>query len=331
MHQVTRRASLSILAGSALLSAASIGGGPASANEYPARPLRMIVPLGVGGTSDTIARAVAEKVSVALGQKIIVDNQPGGGSIRGTMVAKQAAPDGYTLLFGGSFNLASNVTLVPDLPYDPVKDFEPISRMFDVSLMLVVHPSLPAKTLQEFVALVKQKPGQLNYASIGNGSTSHLTMELLKKTAGIEISHVPYRGASQAMTDLLSGHVQAMMEPIASAGQHVREGRLKGLGFSGNKRSPIMPELPLISETYPGFYSSAWGAVLVPAGTPKAVVMKLNRAFVEVLSSPEMRDYISKLGAEAVSSSPEALSAYIKSEIPKWGDVIRHSGAKLDD
>ncbi|WP_178134130.1 Bug family tripartite tricarboxylate transporter substrate binding protein [Vineibacter terrae] len=331
MRQVTRRASLSILAGSALLSAASIGSGPASANEYPARPLRMIVPLGVGGTSDTIARAVAEKVSVALGQKIIVDNQPGGGSIRGTMVAKQAAPDGYTLLFGGSFNLASNVTLIPDLPYDPVKDFEPISRMFDVSLMLVVHPSLPAKTLQEFVALVKQKPGQLNYASIGNGSTSHLTMELLKKTAGIEISHVPYRGASQAMTDLLSGHVQAMMEPIASAGQHVREGRLKGLGFSGNKRSPIMPELPLISETYPGFYSSAWGAVLVPAGTPKAVVMKLNRAFVEVLSSPEMRDYISKLGAEAVSSSPEALSAYIKSEIPKWGDIIQHSGAKLDD
>lgn len=299
-------------------------------DNYPNRPIRMIVPLGAGGTSDAIARAVSERVGQVLGQPIVIENRTGGGSVIGTMVVKNAPADGYTLLFGGSFNLASNVTLVPNLPYDPLKDFEPISRMFDVSLMLVVNPSLNVNSVREFVELAKRNPGKYDYASIGNGSTSHLTMELFKSTAGIHLTHIPYRGAGPAMADLLGGQVQAMMEPIASAGQHVQAGKLKALGFSGNVRSPVMPNLPLIGETYKGFYSSAWGAVLAPAGTPKPIIDKLNKAFVTVLSSPEMQDYIAKLGAQAVHSTPEGLRAYTQSEIPKWGNVIRNSGAKVD-
>lgn len=299
-------------------------------DNYPNRPIRMIVPLGAGGTSDAIARAVSERVGALLGQLIIVENRTGGGSVIGTMVVKRARADGYTLLFGGSFNLASNVTLVPNLPYDPTKDFEPISRMFDVSLMLLVHPSLNVSSVKEFVDLANRNPGKFNYASIGNGSTSHLTMELFKSTAGVHLTHIPYRGAGPAMADLLGGHVQAMMEPIASANQHVQTGKLKALGFTGNVRSPVTPNLPLISETYRGFYSSAWGAVLAPAGTPKPIIDKLNKAFVTVLSSPEMKEYIAKLGAQAVASSPEGLRSYIQSEIPKWEAVIKSSGARLD-
>lgn len=307
--------------------------GPHSAiaeESYPSKPIRLIIPLGAGGTTDVITRAVCERAGQLLGQPIIVDNRPGGGGIIGTAYAKQAPADGYTLLLGGSFNLSSNVTLVSNLPYDPEKDFEPISRMFDASFMLVVPASLKVDNLRDFVNMVKRNPGKYNYASIGNGSTSHLTMELFKSTAGIHLTHIPYRGSGPALSDLIGGQVQAMMEPIASAGPHVQAGKLKALGFTGNKRSPVMPDLPLISEAYKGFYSAAWGGIVGLAGTPKPIIDKLNKAFVQVLSTTEMQGYMQKLGSQAVHSTPEEMRAFIHAEIPKWGEVVRRSGAKLD-
>lgn len=301
------------------------------AQSYPNRPIRWVVPFSAGSTSDVVARAIAPRLADVLGQPVSVDNRPGAGGVIGTDLVAKAPADGYTLLFAGNAPLAVNVTLQGKLPYDPVKDFVGITQLVAASYLLVVHPSLGVNNVAELVAAARARPGKLNYASPGNGTGSHLTMELFKTAAGLDISHVPYKGSAPAITDLLAGQVQLMFEPIASVGPHVRAGKLKALAMSSAKRIAALPDIPTVAESgFPGFQSEAWIGVAVRSGTPQDIVVKLHDALIKVLQAPDLREQFGKLGLELTTSSPEAFTAFIKSEIPKWAKVIRDSGAKVD-
>lgn len=245
------------------------------------------------------------------------------------MVAK-AAPDGYTLLWGGVAPLTVNVTL-QKTPYDPIKDFAPITRIAIAPLMLVAHPSLGVKSLRELVSLAKSRPGQLNYASPGNGTTSQLSMEWLKSLAGLSIVHLPYKGTAPGMTDLLAGHVQLMFDSAAVVAPHVRAGKLTALAVTSANRIPAIPEVPTVAEAgFPGFHTEAWVGVLVPAGTPRDIISRLSNAFQKTLQSPETRDTLTQHGLEVAPTTPEQFTAFIKAEIPKWAKIIADSGTKLD-
>lgn len=294
------------------------------AQTYPDRPIRFIVPLPAGA-ADTLARAIGAKLTETWGQQVVVDNRPGAGTTIGTEMAAKAPADGYTLVMA-TFSHAANATFYRKLPYDTLKDFAPVTLVASAPNVLVVHPSVPAKSVRELVSLATARPGQLNYASAGNGTSSHLAGELFKRLAGIDMTHVPYKGSAPGMADLLGGHVQLTFDPLPSSLPHVRAGRLRALGVTTVKRSQAIPELVTISEAgVAGYELSGWSGVLVPSGTPRNLVKKLNTEIVRTLNIPELRTRFADLGFETVGNTPAEFDAFIRSEISKWGTVIREA------
>jgi tripartite-type tricarboxylate transporter receptor subunit TctC len=318
-----RRTVLAALAGGALAPLAHADEG------FPSRPIRFVIAGGAGGSTDGIVRMVSARAATLLGQPIVIENRPGGGGVVGTMVAAQAPADGHTLLFGATYNMATNVTLVRNLPYEPLKAFTPVTRLFDAHWMLVVHPKLGVNTIAELVALAKKKPGGLNYASFGNGNGSHLAMEVFKSQTGTHIVHIPYQTPGAAVTALVSGQVDLAFLSLDSS-PHVKSGALKAIGYTGSQRSPILPDVPTMAEGVPGYFYTSWGGVVTNAGTPPAVIDKLNQAYTAALNTPEIREKIRDYGAEAMPSTPDAFRTLIVSEIPRLGQLIRRSGAKVD-
>jgi tripartite-type tricarboxylate transporter receptor subunit TctC len=301
------------------------------AQSYPDRPIRVIVPVPAGGTPDVVARMVQPGLSSLLGQQLVIDNRGGAGGLIGADLAAKAVPDGYTLFFSSPGSLTILPHLQKQVAYDTLRDFAPISLVSIGPFLLITHPSLPVKTVKELLALAKSEPGKLNYASAGNGAANHLAMELFKSMAGVNITHVPYKGAPQAVTDLIGGSVNLMFNSIPPVLQHIKSGRLKLLGVSSAKRSPQLPDVPTVSEAgVPGYESITWFGLLAPAKTPKPIVARLNEALVKVVRAPEMKSQLELQGYDPVGSSAAEFSAFIRSESEKYAKVVKVSGAKVD-
>jgi tripartite-type tricarboxylate transporter receptor subunit TctC len=304
---------------------------PAAIDAFPTKQIRIVVPFPAGGATDIAARAIADKMGAAWKQPVVVENRGGAGGNVGSDVVAKAPADGYTLVMGVTGSHAINISLYAKMPYDPVRDFEAISQVAVVPNVIVVHPSVKAVTLKEFVALAKREPGKLDYASLGSGTAAHLGMEMFKRDAGIFLVHIPYRGSAPAVADLIGGQVQVMMDGLPSALPHVKVGRLRALAVTSQKRSPAAPDLPTIAESgYPGFYADAWSGLFAPRGTPKAVVDRLAAETRRILALPEVRERLAGLGAEPVGSTPAEFAAHVQREIAKWAQVVKASGAKAD-
>lgn len=303
---------------------------PLAAQDYPSRVVHVYVPSSAGGASDIAARLVSPKLAEALGQPFVVENRVASGGIVGTAQLAKAPADGYTIMM--TFDtFATNPHLYKELPYDVVKDFAPIMLVVRYPQILVVHPSLGVKTVPEFVAYAKRNAGKLNYGSAGPASSSRLAFELFKDAAGIEVDAVHYKGGGPAITDLVAGTVQVMLIQAGGAiGQNVKSGKLVGLATSGRQRSPHFPDLPTIGDFYPGFETTSWVGAIAPAGTPRAIVEKLNGTLAKILSSPEMKQRFDLQSAEIVASTPEQFGEFIKSESAKWGKVIREKDIRID-
>ena len=301
------------------------------AADYPVRPVRFIVGFPPGGANDLVARVVAAKLSPRLGQQIVVENRAGaGGNIAHELVAK-AAPDGYTMLLASVASLAMSPALHGKAPFDTLNDFAPVAQLVDVSSLLSVHPSMPVKTLREFVARAKQQPGTINVANPGAGSIAHLSFELFKATAGIRVVNVPYRGGAQAAIDAISGQVESLVGVISTGAPHVRSGKLRGIGVTSLKRSPILPDVPSIAEGgYPGFEASGWLGMAFPAKTPAAIIERMHRDTVAVMAMPDVREQLQNAGLEPAVKDTEAFRAYIRSELNKWSRLIKDAGIKAD-
>jgi tripartite-type tricarboxylate transporter receptor subunit TctC len=304
---------------------------PALVQGYPNRPIRFIVTFPPGGSTDLVARAIAPRLSERLGQQILVDNRPGaGGSIGMDMVAK-AAPDGYTIGLGAAGALAVNVSLYSRMPFDPVKDLTPVCMVAMIPFLLVAHPSVPANSLGELLALAKAKPGQLSLGHGGNGTAMHLSGELLRLMAGVDFAQVPYKGSGPAATDVIAGQLPLAVVDVPSALAQVKAGRLKALGVTTAQRIFAAPEIPTFAESgVPGYESTGWFGVVAPAGTPPGIVARLNAEIVSALKDPVIRDRVLAAGAEPAPGTPEEFAALIKSEIPKWARVIKVAGVKAD-
>ena len=301
-----------------------------AAEQFPTRPIRLVVPYAVGGATDITARIITPRLSESIGQQVIVDNRPGGASIPGTAMVAKAAPDGYTALIA-TMSFGAAPALFQKLPFDAQKDFTPVTLMTVLPMALVVHPSIPAKSVKELVALSKSKPAGLNYGSAGNGSATHLAGALFKTMSGANIVHVPYKGGGPSVAALIAGEVSVMVAIISTVVPQIKAGKLVPLGVGTTKRHAVLPDVPTIAEQgIPGFQVFEWQGVVVPAGTPRPVTEKLHREVVKVLAMPEVRDRITGLGADIVSSSPQELAALIKAEIPKWIRVAKESGIKAD-
>ncbi len=296
---------------------------------WPSRQIRFVVPFPPGGPSDVVARIVAPRLQDRLGQPVVVDNRPGAGTQIGTEFVAKSAPDGYTL-FLGSIVHAINVGLYAKLPYDPMKDFTMITVLAATPSLLVVHPSLPVKSVADLIALGKKRPGELSFASSSNGSSNHLAGELLKTMAGFQMQHVPYKGSPQAHVDLLGGHVQLMFDSMLSVLPLVKSGRLRAIAVTSAKRSSVLPEVPAVSETLPGFDVVGWHGLMAPAGLPKPVIDRLYAETVKVINEPETRERFLQLGGTPGGLPPEEFVAYVRAEITKWGRVIKASGARVD-
>lgn len=298
-----------------------------AAQTYPVKPIRFIVPSTPGGSVDTLARTVGPRLADKWGQQVIVDNRSGaGGTIAGELVAK-SPPDGYTLLVGTVASLATNVSLQKKLPYDPMKDFAPVTLIATQNLMLLVHPSLPVKSVKELTALAKKKPGSLSFSSAGNGTGGHLSGELYKLLAGVDLLHVPYKGVAPAMVDVVSGQVTMTFASIISGSTQVKARRLRALAVTGARRSVAMLELPTMMEAgVAGYESATWYGIVAPAGTSADIVNRLSSEIVAILKSPEMNDRLSKEGADPVGNTPAEFSRHIQTEIEKWRKVIRAAG-----
>lgn len=300
-----------------------------AAQSYPHKPVRFIVPFGPGGPGDAIGRMLSKKLTESLGQSVVVDNRSGATTIVGTQIAAESPPDGYTLLLISTTH-AVNPSLFKKLPYDPVKDFAPVTLITATPFMLVVHPSVAAHSVAELVALARSKPGQLNYGSSGNGSSIHLTTELLKTAAKIEMTHVPYKGSGPAFIDLIGGQIQVLFSSTVSSLPHVKSGKVRGLAITSLKRASSLPAMPTVAESYPGFESSSWFGMLVPAKTPKPILDRLLADTRAALKSPEVNQALVSQGAEPGGNSPAEFAAYFQSEIRKWGRVIESAAVKLD-
>ena len=302
----------------------------ACAQAYPSRPIRMIVPFSAGGPADATVRLVAPRLSDVLGQQVVIDNRGGGSGIIGIDMTAKAAPDGHTMI-GISSAFSINATLFPKLPYDSLRDFAPVVPLAYGPGILVVHPSLPAKSFPELVALAKSKPRTIPFASSGTGSPGHLTFELLRKLTGLELVHVPYKGMGPGITDLLGGHVQLAIPTVSIAFPHVRTGRLRALAVTSAQRWPGAPDLPTIAESaVPGFESTLWYGILAPARTPEAIVARVNAEVAKVVALPEVRERFDALGMVPMRMSPAAWAGYIRGEIDRWAVVVRESGARPD-
>jgi tripartite-type tricarboxylate transporter receptor subunit TctC len=298
---------------------------------YPAKPLRWIIPFAPGGGGDIVIRNVGQRLGDALGQVVVIENRSGAGGNVGTDAVAKAAPDGYTILMANVAPMAINVTLYPKLPYDPVRDFAPITLVATFPNVLVIHPSIPAKNVAQLAALARAKPGFLSYASAGNGSTTHLAAELFRTMAGLDMVHVPYKGGGPALADLLGGHVSIYFSSLPAALPHLRTGRLRALAITSLKRSRGAPELPTMAESgFPNYEADTWIGAVAPAGTPPSVIGRLNTELVRILGTSDMQQHLVANGAEPATSTPEQFSSYIRSEIVKWAKVIQVSGARAE-
>ena len=308
----------------ALAATAAIG------EPYPSKPVKIVVPFAAGGPADIYARVIAEKLQASLGQSFLVEDRPGGGAILGTELVVQSPPDGYTLLMMSNTHTV-NESLIPDKRYVLLRDLVPVAPVNYSDLVMVVHPSVKAKTLAELIALAKAEPGKLNYASSGPGTPYHMAGELFKAMAGVDIVHIPYKGSSGARTDVLGGQVQMMFDAITTMAPNVRAGKLRALATTGKVRSTVLPEVPTLDEAgVPGYESVIWLGVMAPAATPKAIVDKLNAEITKVTSSPELRKAWAEQGAVAMTMTPDEFAAYMRTDIEKWARVVKVSGAKAD-
>ena len=314
-----------ILFGIALLT-----GFGAQAQSYPNRPVRLVVPYPPGGTADLLARVVGQSLGSQLGQTVVVENRGGaGGNIATEHVAK-SEPDGYTLLMANASVLAINPSLFRSVPFDPLRDFAPISLVAHVPLILVVHPSTPVNSVKELIALAKARPGQLNYAAAGHGSTTHLSMELFKTMAGCDLTTIAYKGSGPALAAITAGEVPVMFELFPTALGFIKSGRLRALAVTSPERSSLMPDLPPVAETLPGFHVASWFGIVAPARTPKDIVARLNADIVKLVNSADMRGRFASLGAEPQSSTPEEFTKFNVAELEKWAKIVKDSGAKVE-
>ena len=321
---------LAALAASSAAGAQPADRNPAPAN-YPDKPIRIVVPFSAGGSADIFARAIGQKMTDHWNQQVVIDNRAGSGGLIGSEIAARAAPDGYTLMMGITANIAINPALYRKLPYDPVRDFAPVTLVASAPYVMVVPPSLGVKTAQDFIALAHARPGQLNYASLGNGSAGHLTGALFATMAGIKLTHVPYKLVGSVLTDLMSGQLQLFFLGAVSAHAQIKGGRLHAIGVTGIRRSALLPDVPTVAEAgVPGYEVTGWYGVFVPAGTPAVIVNKLNREIARILKLPDVRERLSAEGAELIANSPAEFAAYIKSEIVKWARVVKIAGARED-
>ena len=299
--------------------------------SYPSRPIKLIVPFPAGGGTDMIAREVANKVATTQGWSIVVDNKPGSAGNLGVDAAAKAAPDGYTLVLGQTSNLAINPTLYPKLPYNPQKDLTPVVAVASAPLILAVATNSPYKSVADVVAAAKAKPGALNYASSGNGTVAHLAAEQLQKTAGVKLTHVPYKGAAQGSTDLIGGQIQMYMSSVPTLLGYVKNGKMRILAVTSAKRTADLPAVPTVAESgFSGFEAVTWFGIAGPAGLPKDVVTKLNSAFNKALQDPAVKKKLIDQGAEALGGTPEQFTKLIRDDIGRWGQIVKSSGAKLD-
>ena len=297
---------------------------------YPARAVRIVVPYGVGGPADLYARFIGAKLQDALGQPFIVEDRPGGGSIVGTDVVAKSPPDGYTLLMMSNTHTV-NETLIPKKPFDLMRDFAPITPVNYSDLIMVIHPSVPAKDLKEFIALAKSRPGELNYASSGTGTPYHMAGELFKAMAGVDIVHVPHKGSDQARTAILGGQVQMMFDAITTMAGNARAGKVRALGTTGDRRSPVTPETPTLAEAgVPGYEATIWLGLMAPAGTPRPILERINLEVNRIVNAPEVKEAWSKQGAVPMGMTLEQFDKYLREDIVKWAKVVKVSGAKVD-
>lgn len=316
-----------------LMSAVAFCCGRALAQDagYPSKTIRFIVPFGTGGGGDTVGRILGQKLSSVFGIPVVIDNRPGAGATLGTDLAAKAPPDGYTILLGNVGPLAIAGSLYEKLPYDPVKDFTPISLVVTYPNVLVIHPTVPARSVKELVALAKAQPGKLMFASAGSGSSTHLAGELLKSMAAINMVHVPYKAASQAVIDVIAGQIHMYFSSVVGAQPHIRSGRLRGLAVTSAKRSRNLPVIPTIAESgFPGYEAGNWLGVLSPKGTAKPVVNRLYQGIADAMRQADVEEKLLEQGAEAAVDSPERFASYIASEIRKWSKVVKDSGAKAE-
>ena len=319
--------SKSLLAGCLLICTSGL----VSAQNYPSKPIRYIVPFPPGGGTDIVARALAPRLLEASGITLIVDNRGGGGTVVGAEMAARSPADGYTVFMGTNTSHAINPNLPTKLPYDAVRDFQPVTRLAMVPYMITVHPSLPARNVKELVALAKARPGQLNFASSGNGTPGHLAGLMLNEAAGIDMTHIPYKGSAPALTAMVSGETQLLVSSLTSTLPLVKAGRLRPIAMSSLKRSPLMPALPTVAEGgYPGFEAITWFGLFLPANTAAAITAKLNTEFVKVLNNAEFKAWLAEQGAEAAPTTPDEFAAFIKAEIARYAPLVKKSGMKPD-
>ena len=299
--------------------------------QYPDKPVKVIVPFPAGGGGDTLARTMTNRLAVELKQPIVIDNRAGAGGNIGAEAAARAGADGYTLLYGTNGTHAINQSLYKKIPFDPQKDFAPVSRLTRIAAIVVVNPGLPVGSVAELIDYAKKNPGKVTFASAGNGTTSHLAGELFKTTTGVNIVHVPYKGGAPAITDLIGGQVNMMIEVMPNAYQHVKAGKIKALAVTTAQRSPVAPDIPTLAESgLAGFEVSAWDGLWAPAGTPPAVIQHLNAAVKRSLEDPQIKEALFQRGAEPVPSSPEELAKHVASETARWAKVVKDSGATVD-
>jgi len=303
---------------------------PAAAQQYPTKPVRLIVPFAPGGSTDVVFRLLAPRLTETLGQPLLVDNRPGGGATIGMDAVAKSAPDGYTLGVA-NISFGANPSLLRKLPFDTARDFAPVSLVSVVTMVLTVHPSVPARSVKQLLALAQANPEGLNYSSAGNGSANHLAYERFKHASGAKILHVPYKGGGPAVVAIVSGETTTIFATIPSAFQHFKAGKLVPLGVSSAKRNAALPEVPTVAEAgVPGYEAIEWQGVVAPAGTPAVVIDRLHRAFASAVTLPEMRERLTAIGADAAGSSPEELGAFIRSELANWARVIKESGIRID-
>ena len=310
---------------------ALLAAGVAGAQSWPAKPIRWIVPFAPGGTTDILARTISDKLTIALGKPVIVENNPGAGGGVGAVQTAKAAPDGYTIMGGTISTHAINASLYKTLPYDPVKDFTPITLIARVPNLLVVNPDVPAKNVKELIALMKANPSKYTFASSGNGTSQHLSGELFKSMAGVDMQHIPYKGSPAALQDVVSGQVTMTFDNITTAWPLAKAGKLRALAVTTAKRSPIAPDVPTLAEAgLAGYEIGSWQGVFAPAGTPVDVVKRLNTEIVKIINMPDVREKLVGLGAEPVGNTPDEFAALVKGEVVKWATVVKQSGARVD-
>ncbi len=305
---------------------------PGSAQNYPSKPIRLIVPFGAGTQSDVLGRLMGQKLTESWGQPVIIENRPGAGAILGTELTAKAMPDGYTLMVGGTGALCINLALYPKLPYDPARDFAPITRLVIVTQTLVANPSFAAKSVQALVALAKARPGQLNYGSFGAGSTNHLVTEMFQRAADIKLgNNVSFRGSADSNIQVMSGELPMMFDSMTSVLPHVKSGKLRGMAVSTGTRSPFLPELPTIAESgFPGFEVAGWTGIFAPAKTPEPVLDKINSELVTILAKPDIKEHFNQLAFVPAGESREVFRRYMLAEIVKWTKAVKDSGTKIE-